>query len=179
MHQDFFRQGCRAFFQRPAHRLNTDGAHQAARRELAGEQLERPAGAALRGRAAADGDELRLDVAVDLRRHRRGLAGLALEGGPLAAGDEGLADAGDGVEVHAERRGDLGVGAMAVGAVAVAEQEDLGVSDLLGGGVPVAGDLVEALALLGREPDGVLVGREHEEEPLPGAGRRSGCGFVQ
>jgi hypothetical protein len=62
--------------------------------------------------------------------------------------------------MHAESGGDLEVGAMAVGSVAVAQQEDLGMSDLLSGCVAVASNLIEMIALLGCESDGILIGRE-------------------
>jgi hypothetical protein len=52
-----------------------------------------------------------------------------------------------------------------MGTVAVTEQEDLGVPDLLGGSVSVARNLIEALTLFGGQPDGVFLGSEHEAGP--------------
>jgi hypothetical protein len=42
-----------------------------------------------------------LDAAIDLRWYWRCLTGFALQSRLLALGDKGLADAGDGVEMHA------------------------------------------------------------------------------
>ena len=58
--------------------------------------------------------------------------GLHSRAGHYALGDEGLADAGDGVDVHAEGGGDVGVDAVAAEAVAIAQEQDLGMMDLLG-----------------------------------------------
>ena len=99
--------------------------------------------------------ELGLDLAVDLGRHRRRLAGLAFQGGPLPFGHEPLADAGDRVQVHAQGIGDLGAGPLAPGPVVVAQEQDLGVADLLGRGPAVARDLLQRQPLLGVEPDRV------------------------
>jgi hypothetical protein len=116
-----------------------------------------------------------LDPAVDLGGDRRVLAGLALQGGAFPLQDEGLADTGNGVDMHAEGGRDVRIGAMATWTVAVTEQEELGVPDLLGGRVPVSGDLFEALALLGCESNGVLVRCEHRGSPSAGqAGNRDG-----
>jgi hypothetical protein len=90
-----------------------------------------------------------LDAAIDLGWDRRCLTGFALQGRSLALGDEGLADAGDGVEMHAQGGRDVGVDAVAAGAVAIAQEQDLGMADLLDWCVPVAGDLLKTLALLG------------------------------
>ena len=132
------------------------------------QQFEGPAGPSFGGWATADGHQMGLEAAVELGRYRRRLTRLAFQSGLLALGDEGLADAGDSIDVHAQGGRDLGVDAVAAGAIVIAEQEDLGMADLLGRSIPIAGDLVEALALLGGEPYGVLVGCEQDASPSVG-----------
>ena len=98
-----------------------------------------------------------LGAAVELRRGRRGLAALPVQGRPLPPADEGTADPADGPVAGTEDLGDLPVGAAPLGVVAVAEQEDMGMEDLLGRGVAVADQLLEPLALLRAEVDLTLL----------------------
>jgi hypothetical protein len=103
-----------------------------------------------------------LDVAIDLGRDGRLGAGLAIEGGLLPVLDESLADAGDRIDVHPQGLGDPGVGPRAFGSVAIAEEEDLSMADLLGGSVPVGSDLLKSLLLFRIEPDLIEIrGRYH------------------
>jgi hypothetical protein len=99
--------------------------------------------AALPRGGAAQGDQVGLEDAVHLGRHRRVLPRLPFQGGLFTAGNETLTEAGDGVDVRGEGLGDLGIGPGAVGAVVVGPKQDLGVADLLGGGVAVAGEVGE------------------------------------
>jgi hypothetical protein len=71
--------------------------------------------------------------AVDLGGHRRGRAGLALQGRGLAVLDVPLADAADRVDVHAQGVGDLRVGPVSARPVTVTPEEDLGVPGLARG----------------------------------------------
>ncbi len=100
---------------------------------------------------------MRLDPAVDFRRHGRGHAGLALQSRPLPLQDEAFADAGDGIEMHAQGVGDPGSGHLAGGSVPIAHQEHLRMADLLGGRMAIAGDLLQGPPLLGVEVDRIEI----------------------
>src|SRR5204862_8022055 len=81
------------------------------------------------------------------------------EGALLARLDEPLSDPDTGAPVDAPHRGDVGVGASALGVVLIGPQQDPGVEDLFGPGGAVAGQRGAPLARRGGEMHVVLVTR--------------------
>src|SRR5262249_2779785 len=116
------------FFEHQAYGLATDLRHQSAPAEFVGQQLQRPACASLGWWPTADGDQVRFDVAIDLGWYWRGQPGLAFQGRLLAIADEAFADAGYGIDVHAQGAGNLGIDPRAFRTVAIGKQQNAGMA---------------------------------------------------
>lgn len=136
--------------------------------QFVGQELHRPADPSFGGIAATDGDEVGFGLAIENRGHGRRFAGLAVEGRGFSLEDEPLADLVDRVRVHLKEFAHLGAGEWPSFSCMIAQQQELGMPDLLGGGVPVAADVAEVPTLLVRQHDGILIRRRprHGEASL-------------
>src|SRR5262249_13231726 len=150
-----------SFFDRPPHRLVTHGLHDPQFHDLAGQEAQRPAGIARRGRTEARGDDPCLLLAAEQLLGRRRLTLVAIDRPPEAALHEPLADVLDSLPPAPERIGDPVVSP--VGAVRVSLREDLGASYLLAGPFQLLDHSRQLTPLLIRQSHDVLL--VHGEPP--------------
>jgi hypothetical protein len=119
---------------------------------------------------------MRFHTPVDLGRVRWSRPRLAVQRRGFPFSDKPTADAVDGVHVHAELLGNLITRKPTAKTLAIAQQQDLGMADLLDRGMPVAGEVGQPLALFGREDHGVQVRSRlrHDQASLPTIAKMTG-----